>query len=118
MCCPGNLATHAGGLRVVKYGQLRGSVLGMRVVLPDGRVLDSMSKMRKVSQNANNRSPEYYPSLAGARSTPNEENRVFEVSSIPTLLLDSRSSHVTTHFDRVINYLIVVTCATLVIAIS
>ncbi|KAL5254610.1 hypothetical protein ACHWQZ_G014149 [Mnemiopsis leidyi] len=43
----GNLATHAGGLRVVRYGQLRGSVLGMRVVLPDGQILDGRSNMRK-----------------------------------------------------------------------
>ena len=47
----GNLATHAGGLRVVRYGQLRGSVLGMRVVLPDGQILDGRSNMRKVRFN-------------------------------------------------------------------
>ena len=44
---PGNLATHAGGLRVVRYGQLRGSVLGMRAVLPNGNILDNSSTMRK-----------------------------------------------------------------------
>ena len=32
----------------MRYGQLRGSVLGMRVVLPDGQVLDGRSMMRKV----------------------------------------------------------------------
>ena len=35
----------------MRYGQLRGSVLGMRVVLPDGKVLDSRTKMRKVGGN-------------------------------------------------------------------
>jgi glycolate oxidase len=35
----GNLATNAGGMRCVKYGVTRGSVLGMEVVLADGRVL-------------------------------------------------------------------------------
>nr|WP_221475399.1 FAD-linked oxidase C-terminal domain-containing protein [Sphaerisporangium rubeum] len=35
----GNLATNAGGLRCVKYGVTRDSVLGLEVVLPDGRVL-------------------------------------------------------------------------------
>ena len=35
----GNLATNAGGLRCVKYGVTRDSVLGLEVVLAGGRVL-------------------------------------------------------------------------------
>ncbi len=35
----GNIATNAGGLRCVKYGVTRESVLGLEVVLADGRVL-------------------------------------------------------------------------------
>ncbi|GIH19256.1 FAD-binding oxidoreductase [Rugosimonospora africana] len=35
----GNLATNAGGLRCVKYGVTRESVLGLQVVLADGRVI-------------------------------------------------------------------------------
>jgi glycolate oxidase len=35
----GNLATNAGGLRCVKYGVTRDSVLGLEVVLPGGRQL-------------------------------------------------------------------------------
>jgi glycolate dehydrogenase FAD-linked subunit len=35
----GNLATNAGGLRCVKYGVTRDAVLGLEVVLADGRVL-------------------------------------------------------------------------------
>ena len=35
----GNIATNAGGLRCVKYGVTRESVLGLQVVLADGRVL-------------------------------------------------------------------------------
>jgi glycolate oxidase len=35
----GNLATNAGGLRCVKYGVTRDSVLGLEVVLPGGRLL-------------------------------------------------------------------------------
>lgn len=31
----GNVATNAGGLRLLRYGSLHGSVLGMEVVLPD-----------------------------------------------------------------------------------
>src|SRR5262249_31667202 len=35
----GNLATNAGGLRCVKYGVTRDAVLGLEVVLADGRVV-------------------------------------------------------------------------------
>jgi glycolate oxidase len=35
----GNLATNAGGMRCVKYGVTRDSVLGLEVVLADGRVM-------------------------------------------------------------------------------
>ena len=37
----GNIATNAGGLRCVKYGVTRDSVLGLQVVLADGRVMDT-----------------------------------------------------------------------------
>lgn len=43
----GNVATHAGGLNVVRYGMLRGSVLGLEVILADGKILDCMSTLRK-----------------------------------------------------------------------
>ena len=38
----GNVATNAGGLRVVKYGTIGKSVLGLEFVLADGRVLKNM----------------------------------------------------------------------------
>ncbi|KAB2813592.1 FAD-binding protein [Pimelobacter simplex] len=37
----GNVATNAGGLRCVKYGVTRQSVLGLEVVLADGRVVET-----------------------------------------------------------------------------
>lgn len=43
----GNVATNAGGLRFLRYGSLHGSVLGLEVVLPDGRILDGLSTLRK-----------------------------------------------------------------------
>ncbi|KAH7097743.1 FAD-binding domain-containing protein [Auriculariales sp. MPI-PUGE-AT-0066] len=43
----GNVSTNAGGLRLLRYGSLHGSVLGLEVVLPDGTVLDSLSTLRK-----------------------------------------------------------------------
>ena len=43
----GNLATHAGGNNFIRYGPLRGHVLGLEVVLADGTILDLMSKSWK-----------------------------------------------------------------------
>ena len=43
----GNVATNAGGLRVLRYGSLHGSVLGLEVVLPDGTILNQLTELRK-----------------------------------------------------------------------
>jgi FAD/FMN-containing dehydrogenase len=43
----GNISTNAGGTRVLRYGNTRELVLGLEVVLPDGRVLDGLKSLRK-----------------------------------------------------------------------
>jgi FAD/FMN-containing dehydrogenase len=43
----GNVATNAGGLRLLRYGSLHGSVLGIEAVLPDGTIMDDLCKLRK-----------------------------------------------------------------------
>ena len=43
----GALSTNAGGSNVVRYGSTRGLVLGLEVVLADGRVMDLMSELHK-----------------------------------------------------------------------
>jgi FAD/FMN-containing dehydrogenase len=43
----GNLSTNAGGTQVVRYGTMRNLVLGLEVVLPDGRVWDGLRALRK-----------------------------------------------------------------------
>ena len=43
----GNLATNAGGIAVVRYGNARDMVLGLEVVLPDGRIWDGLRGLRK-----------------------------------------------------------------------
>ncbi|KAG2502831.1 hypothetical protein JM18_009629, partial [Phytophthora kernoviae] len=43
----GNVATNAGGLRLLRYGSLHGTVLGVEAVLADGTVIDCLSTMRK-----------------------------------------------------------------------
>ncbi|MEC4717999.1 FAD-binding oxidoreductase [Noviherbaspirillum sp. CPCC 100848] len=43
----GNVATNAGGNRVLRYGTMRELVLGLEVVLPDGTVLSMLNKVMK-----------------------------------------------------------------------
>ena len=43
----GNLSTNAGGTAVLRYGTARDLVLGLEVVLPDGRLWDGLSTLRK-----------------------------------------------------------------------
>ena len=46
-CLGGCLATNAGGTAVLRYGNARDLVLGLEVVLSDGRVLNMMRGLRK-----------------------------------------------------------------------
>ena len=43
----GNLATNAGGIAVLRYGNARELALGLEVVLPDGRIWDGLRALRK-----------------------------------------------------------------------
>jgi FAD/FMN-containing dehydrogenase len=43
----GNVATNAGGNRVIRYGMMRDLVLGLEVVLADGTVVSNLNKMIK-----------------------------------------------------------------------
>lgn len=43
----GNLATNAGGVQVLRYGNTRDLVLGVEAVMPDGSVLNGLSPLRK-----------------------------------------------------------------------
>ncbi len=43
----GMLSTNAGGIRTLRWGNARDLVLGLEVVLPDGRVLDDLRRVRK-----------------------------------------------------------------------
>jgi len=43
----GTVSTNAGGTAVLRYGMMRDLVLGLEVVLPDGRVWDGLRPLRK-----------------------------------------------------------------------
>jgi D-lactate dehydrogenase (cytochrome) len=43
----GNISTNAGGIAVLRYGNVRSLVLGLEVVLPDGEVWDGLRALRK-----------------------------------------------------------------------
>jgi FAD/FMN-containing dehydrogenase len=43
----GNLSTNAGGINVLRYGNARDLVLGLEVVLPDGRIWNGLRRLRK-----------------------------------------------------------------------
>jgi FAD/FMN-containing dehydrogenase len=43
----GAISTNAGGLQVLSYGSMRAQVLGLEVVLPDGRIWDGLRALRK-----------------------------------------------------------------------
>jgi FAD/FMN-containing dehydrogenase len=43
----GNISTNAGGIQVLRYGNTRNLVLGLEVVLADGRVWDGLKGLRK-----------------------------------------------------------------------
>ena len=43
----GNLSTNAGGVQVLRYGNTRELTLGLEVVLPDGRLWNGLTALRK-----------------------------------------------------------------------
>jgi len=43
----GNVATNAGGVRLLRYGSLHGTVLGLEVVQADGKIIDCLTALRK-----------------------------------------------------------------------
>lgn len=49
----GTISTNAGGTNVVRYGTMRDLVLGLEVVLPDGRIWNGLKTVRKDSSGYN-----------------------------------------------------------------
>ncbi|MFW6027666.1 MAG: FAD-binding oxidoreductase [bacterium] len=60
----GLISTNAGGVHVLRYGSMRDLVLGLEVVLPDGRVWNGLTRLRK-----DNRGPDLKQVFIGAEGT-------------------------------------------------
>ncbi|XP_028133838.1 D-2-hydroxyglutarate dehydrogenase, mitochondrial [Diabrotica virgifera virgifera] len=43
----GNVSTNAGGMRLLKYGNMHGNVLGLEVVTANGEIIDCLSTLKK-----------------------------------------------------------------------
>lgn len=43
----GNVSTNAGGIRLIRYGNLHGSILGVEAVLANGSIMNLMSDYKK-----------------------------------------------------------------------
>lgn len=43
----GNIATNAGGIHVLRYGNMREQILGLEVVLPNGEIWNGLKSLRK-----------------------------------------------------------------------
>ena len=77
----GAIATNAGGLNVLRYGMLRDLVLGLEAVLPDGRIVDCRSRLRK-----DNRGPDLKQLFIGSEGT-------FGIVTAATLKLFPQPTH-------------------------
>ena len=76
----GNVATNAGGNRVIRYGMMRDMVLGLEVVLADGTVISNLNKMTK-----NNTGYDLKQWFIGAEGTLGVITRVvLRLSALPT----------------------------------
>ena len=49
----GNVATNAGGLRLLRYGSLHGNVMGLEVVTPKMGILENLNTLRKDNTGKN-----------------------------------------------------------------
>ena len=43
----GNIATNAGGINALKYGSMKENIIGLEIVIGDGSIITSLSKMKK-----------------------------------------------------------------------
>ena len=47
----GNISTNAGGIKFIKYGSMHSNTLGLKVVLPDGSIMDSINESNRMRED-------------------------------------------------------------------
>ena len=83
----GNVATNAGGLRFLRYGSLRGSVLGLEVVMPNGEIMNLMKALPK-----DNTGFDLKQLFLGSEGTLGGAKGVFPPACLPRKSTHTRSS--------------------------
>ncbi len=73
----GNLSTNAGGTAALAYGVARDLVLGLEVVLADGRVLNALSKLKKDNTGYDLKQPASSARKARSASSPRRCSKLF-----------------------------------------
>ena len=82
----GNVSTNAGGLRYIRYGSLKGTVLGMEVVLANGEVLNLMDCILRKN------------------NTGFDMKQLFIGGNQLSLFFSSQHTHTHTHTHTIYNY--------------
>lgn len=78
----GNVSTNAGGLRLLRYGSLKNSVLGLEIVQANGKILNTM----KQSLRKNNTGYDLNQYFIGAEGLKNQTINMIELKYMQYIL--------------------------------
>ena len=82
----GNISTNVGGLQTLKFGNIEDHINGLEVVMSDGKVLNSLSKLKK-----DNFGPKLWKIFCGSEG-------IFGIVTKANLNLKPKKNYITTYF--------------------
>ena len=82
----GNISTNVGGLQTLKFGNIEDHINGLEVVMPDGKVLNCLSKLKK-----DNFGPKLWKIFCGSEG-------IFGIITKANLNLKPKKNYITTYF--------------------
>ena len=82
----GNISTNVGGLQTLKFGNIEDHINGLEVVMPDGKVLNFLSKLKK-----DNFGPKLWKIFCGSEG-------IFGIITKANLNLKPKKNYITTYF--------------------
>ena len=82
----GNISTNVGGLQTLKFGNIEDHINGLEVVMPDGKVLNFLSKLKK-----DNFGPKLWKIFCGSEG-------IFGIVTKANLNLKPKKNYITTYF--------------------